>query len=103
MAPCRRVGGCAVWQVEAIAHLSKGLELIATLPELQNHLTGELALLLAIGGPLMANKGFAAPEVERTYRRASELCQQMNRPAELFPALKGLWACYFERGVPACV
>jgi predicted ATPase len=84
--------------VEAIAHLNKGLELIATLPETQEHLTRELALLLAIGGPLLANKGFAAPEVERTYSRASALCHQLNRPAELFPALKGLWACYFERG-----
>jgi predicted ATPase len=46
----------------------------------------------------MANKGFPAAEVERTYSRASALCQQMNRSAELFPALKGLWACYFERG-----
>jgi predicted ATPase len=55
-------------------------------------------LLLAIGGPLMTTQGFAAPEVERTYDRASSLCHQMNRSAELFPALKGLWHCYFVRG-----
>ena len=84
--------------VEAIAHLSKGLELIATLPDIPEHLNEELALLLAIGGPLMANKGFAAPEVERTYSRASALCDQMGRSAELFPALRGLWHCYYVRG-----
>jgi class 3 adenylate cyclase/tetratricopeptide (TPR) repeat protein len=83
---------------EAIAHLSEGLELIATLPDAPEHLNEELALLLAIGGPLMANKGFAAPEVERTYSRASALCDQIGRSAELFPALRGLWGCYFVRG-----
>jgi predicted ATPase len=84
--------------VEAIAHLNKGLDLVATLPKSPQHLQEELGLLLAIGGPLMATKGFAAPEVERTYSRVSALCHQMNRSTELFPALKGLWNCYFVRG-----
>jgi tetratricopeptide (TPR) repeat protein len=74
------------------------LELIATLPDAPEHLSEELALLLAIGGPLMANKGFAAPEVERTYSRASALCDQLGRSDELFPVLKGLWSCYLVRG-----
>jgi predicted ATPase len=97
----RRAGELAAARsadVEAIAHLSKGLELIATLPDSPEHLNEELALLLAIGGPLMANKGPAAQEVERTYSRASALCEQMGRSAELFPALRGLWSCYFLRG-----
>ena len=97
----RRAGELAAARsadVEAIAHLSKGLELIATLPDSPEHLNEELALLLAIGGPLMANKGPAAQEVERTYSRASALCEQMGRSAELFPALRGLWSCYFVRG-----
>ena len=97
----RRAGELAAARsadVEAIAHLSKGLELIATLPDFPEHLNEELALLLAIGGPLMANKGPAAQEVERTYSRASALCEQMGRSAELFPALRGLWSCYFVRG-----
>ena len=103
----RRAGELAAGRsanLEAIAHLSKGLELIATLPDAPEHLNEELALLLAIGGPLMATKGFAAPEVERTYSRASALCDQMGRSAELFPALRGLWSCYFVRGeLPACL
>jgi tetratricopeptide (TPR) repeat protein len=97
----RRAGELAAGRsanLEAIAHLSKGLELIAMLPDAPEHLTEELALLLAIGGPLMANKGFAAPEVERTYSRASALCDQMGRSDELFPVLKGLWSCYLVRG-----
>jgi class 3 adenylate cyclase/predicted ATPase len=77
--------------LEAIAHLSEGLELIATLPNAPEQLDEELALRLAIGGPLMAAKGYAAPEVERTYSRAWALCDQLGRSVELFPVLRGLW------------
>src|SRR5262249_15030853 len=38
----------------------------------------------------MATLGFPAPEVERTYRRAHELCRQMGETPDLFPALYGL-------------
>ena len=97
----RRAGELAVGRsanLEAIAHLSKGLELIVTLPDAAGHLDEEFALHLAIGGPLIATKGEAAPEVERTYSRASALCGQLGRSAEQFPVLRGLWHCYFVRG-----
>jgi predicted ATPase len=84
--------------VEAIAHLSKGLELLATLPDAPERPAEELALRLAIGGPLIATKGYAASEVERTYSRAWALCDQLGQSAELFPVLRGLWHCYFVRG-----
>jgi predicted ATPase len=84
--------------VEAVAHLSKGLELIASLPDAPEHLEEELSLRLAIGGPLIATKGLATPEVEQTYGRASALCEQLGRSTELFPVLRGLWNCYFVRG-----
>jgi predicted ATPase len=57
-----------------------------------------LALLLAVGGPLIATEGYAVAEVERTYGRAWALCDQLGRSAELFPVLRGLWNCYFVRG-----
>jgi len=84
--------------LEAIAHLSKGLELVGTLPNASEHLDEELALRLAIGGPLLATKGYAAPEVERNYSRAWVLCEQLSRSAELFAVLRGLWNCYLVRG-----
>jgi class 3 adenylate cyclase/predicted ATPase len=84
--------------VEAIAHLSKGLDLVQTLPDAVERLDEELGLRLAIGGPLIATEGIATPEVERTYSRASALCEQLGRSAELFPVLRGLWNCYFVRG-----
>ena len=53
---------------------------------------------MAIGGPLIASRGYATPEVERTYSRAQMLCDQLGRTSELFPVLRGLWICYFTRG-----
>jgi predicted ATPase len=97
----RRAGELAAGRsanLEAIAHLSKGLELIGTLPDAPEQLEEELALRLAIGGPLIATKGYPALEVERTYSRAWVLCQELGRSAELFPVLRGLWNCYFTRG-----
>ena len=84
--------------LEAIAHLNKGLELVGTLPATPEGLNEELTLRLAIGLPLIATKGIASSEAERTYRRASALCEQLGRSAELFPVLRGLWNCYFVRG-----
>ena len=48
-------------------------------------------LQIALGVPLMATKGYAAPEVERAYTRARELCQQIGETPQLFPVLWGLW------------
>src|SRR5262249_31600305 len=58
----------------------------------------EVLLQLALGPPLMAVKGYAAPEVERAYGRARELCERVGEPPELFPALYGLWVMQMVRG-----
>ena len=47
--------------------------------------------------PLMATKGYAAPEVEKAYTRARELCQQVGETPQLFPVLWGLWVFYLVR------
>jgi predicted ATPase len=97
----RRAGELAAGRsanLEAIAHLSKGLDLIGSLPNVEEQLDTELGLRLAIGGPLTAIKGYAAPEVEQTYSRAWALCEQLGRSAELFPVLRGLWNCHLLRG-----
>ena len=51
----------------------------------------------SLGPALMATKGFAAPEVERAYARAHELCQQMGDTPQLFEVLRGLWRFYGVR------
>ena len=64
--------------VEAIGHLTKGLELLKTLPDTSPHAQQELMLQITLGAPLIAAKGYAAPEVKKTYNRALELCQQQG-------------------------
>ena len=79
------------------AHLTRGLEVLKTLPDTPEHVQQELTLQLALGGPLMATKGYTAPEVEKVYTRALELCRQMGDPPQLFPVLVGLWRFYLSR------
>jgi predicted ATPase/class 3 adenylate cyclase len=80
--------------VEAIAHLTEGLEALKTLPETPERTEHELALQLALGAPLQATKGYAAPERQHAYARAWELCQQVGETPQRFSVLFGLWQCY---------
>jgi predicted ATPase len=82
---------------EAISHLTKGLELLKTLPDTPERLQQELALQTTLGPVLMGIKGYAAPEVEATYSRARELCQQVGETPQLFQALGGLCVFYLVR------
>jgi len=83
---------------EAIAHLTSALELLQTLPDTPVRAQQELTLQVAIGVPLMATKGWSAPEVERAYIRARELCEQLGETRQLFSVLRGLWECYSVQG-----
>jgi class 3 adenylate cyclase/predicted ATPase len=80
--------------LEAIAHLTKGLEVLKTQPETPARDQQELVLQTTVGVPLIAIKGMAAPEVERAYARARQLCQQVGDTPQLFPTLFGLWWFY---------
>jgi TOMM system kinase/cyclase fusion protein len=84
--------------VEAVAHLTKGLELLKALPDSPERAQRELTLQLALGAPLMTTKGYAAPEMEQAYTRARELCRQLGEPPQLFPVLFGLAAFRLTRG-----
>src|SRR5262249_7113342 len=83
---------------EAISHLTKGLELLKTLPDMPARAQRELGLQVALGSPLMATKGWAVPEVEHAYTRALELCRQVGETPQLFTILAGLSAVYHTRG-----
>ena len=82
---------------EAITHLTTALELLKTLPDTPERTQQELTLQITLGLPLMATKGYAAPEVEAVYTRARELCQQVGETPQLFPVLWGLWVFYLVR------
>jgi predicted ATPase/class 3 adenylate cyclase len=96
----RRAGEHAIERsahVEAIAHLAKGLELLKTLPDTPQRTRHTLTLHIIQAAALRATKGSVAPEVEQSYARALELCQQVGETPQLFPVLWGLWAFYHGR------
>jgi TOMM system kinase/cyclase fusion protein len=82
---------------EAIAHLTRGLEVLQTLPETAERAQHELLFQTTLGPALLAAKGSAAPEMARAYARARELCRQVGETPELFPVLRGLWRFYSTR------
>src|SRR5262249_39890659 len=83
---------------EAPTQLTTALDLLQTLPDTPARTQQELALHVALGPPLLMLKGYAAPEVGVTYRRARELCQQLGDTPQLFPVLDGLRRFYTLQG-----
>ena len=81
---------------EAIEHLNRALELVRGQP-IPNRDRLELTVLIALGAPLTAAKGYSVPEVERIYTRAGELCQVLgdDHTPDFFRALYGTWRVHF--------
>jgi predicted ATPase len=77
--------------VEAMAHCTKGLEMLQTLPDTPARAQQELAMRIPLGQALIATRGQAAPEVGRTYIRARTLCQQVGEPSQRVRVMYGLW------------
>lgn len=84
--------------LEAAAHLSRGLGLLKILPESSASSLLELELQLALGPALMAIKGYAAPQIEPVYARARELCQEVGGLSQSFAATWGLWLHHQQGG-----
>jgi len=83
---------------EAVAHLTRALDLLRGRPNAPGRAEQEVALQIALGGPLMAVKGRGAPEVEQVYTRAQELCQVIGDTPHLFPVVWGLFLFHRSRG-----
>jgi len=83
---------------EALSLLTKGLELLKTLPDTSERAQYEITLQLALSAPLAATKGFAAPAVEKACTRALELCRQLGETPHLLPVLARLSALYMGQG-----
>ena len=54
----------------------------------------ELKLQVSLGGVYLQMKGHSASEVEVTFARARELCEEIGDAPELVPTLFGLWRAY---------
>jgi len=84
--------------LEAIAHLTKGLEVLNTLPETPERTQHELDFQITLGPAVMVTRGYGDPQVRRIYDRARELCAQVGETPQRFPTLWGLWLFYTMRG-----
>jgi tetratricopeptide (TPR) repeat protein len=83
--------------VEAIAHLERGVELTRMLPEGSERNECELGLQLSLGPTRLAAHGFASEEARRSWERARELCEDAGNPFQLATALRGLAVYYSNR------
>jgi predicted ATPase/class 3 adenylate cyclase len=78
---------------EAIGHLRKGLEVLKSVPESRRRDELELELQTTVGLPLMATKGYAAPETGAAHARAQELCERLSGSEQQhIRILYGQWA-----------
>ncbi|NVM26883.1 MAG: hypothetical protein HWN70_13335, partial [Desulfobacterales bacterium] len=82
---------------EGVAHLTRGLALLMALPDSPKRAQQELALQLALGMAWQGTKGTPAPEVEKAYTRARELCQQMGETSQLCRVVGELSVFYYVR------
>ena len=83
--------------VEAMNHLTKGLEVLMTLPDTVERARQELDLQITLGSVFVAVKGFASSDTECAFVRARELCQQVGETPPLFPVLCGLLRFHMVR------
>jgi tetratricopeptide (TPR) repeat protein len=83
---------------EAIELLTKGLELLATLPPSAWHVQTELQCQAALGTALLATHGYTSPMVAQAYHRVQSLSQQVPNTPEVFQALWGLYQFHSVRG-----
>jgi tetratricopeptide (TPR) repeat protein len=84
--------------IEAAAHLTKGLELVVELSDAADQAQHELRLRMLLGAALGMTRGWAAPEVGAAMARAREMCEaladRVGDSVELFFVRWGLWRFY---------
>jgi DNA-binding winged helix-turn-helix (wHTH) protein/predicted ATPase/class 3 adenylate cyclase len=83
--------------VEAVSHLTRGLEILRALPDTPARAQSELRLLTRLRLALAVTKGYTAPELAQVHARMRALCQQVEEPTILLEALGGLWTFYLAR------
>jgi class 3 adenylate cyclase/predicted ATPase len=84
--------------VEAVRHLRRGMNLLADIPEGPLRDGKELSLRIALGGPLIATRGYAFSETAENYARARELCERLGERDRLLPVLYGEYAAHYVHG-----
>jgi class 3 adenylate cyclase/predicted ATPase len=82
---------------EAITHYTKALELLGAKSAGVERDRQELELLVALGVPTIAARGYMAADVEGIYGRARHLCDKVTDTPHRFTVLRGLWNSAFLR------
>lgn len=82
---------------EAITLAGRGLAALDKLPATRARHQQELLLQIVLGQALMTVQGYAAPETERTYARARQLCLELGETTYLLPASYGLYIIHQVR------
>jgi predicted ATPase/energy-coupling factor transporter ATP-binding protein EcfA2 len=85
-------------QVEAISHLTKGLDLLETQEPSPERDARELELLVPLGTAYIASRGYAAPEVGAIFQRTRVLCERVGQTSQLFAMMWGNFAFHVVRG-----
>jgi class 3 adenylate cyclase/tetratricopeptide (TPR) repeat protein len=85
---------------EAIVHIRKGLEILASLPDSPPRQRQELNLQAVLAPALTATKGSSGAEVAETIARARTLAEQLDRPECLAPLIAGQWTFHMVRAEP---
>jgi class 3 adenylate cyclase/tetratricopeptide (TPR) repeat protein len=84
--------------IEAIAHLRRGIEATARLPEGEGRNRSELDLQLVLGPCLIAMHGPAESNALATFARARELCEHLGKPPEYLQVMFWLATASVVRG-----
>src|ERR1700751_1015701 len=84
--------------LEAIRHLTRGLEALNTLPENFERDRQELAFQIAIGTPMFAVRVFPPPRPGPPYSRPRALGERLGEAEPLIATLSGEFVYYFVRG-----
>ena len=84
--------------LEAIAHLQRGIEVIGRLPAGEGKDRSELDFQLVLGPCLIATQGPAASTAVATFARAREVCERLGEPPEYLQVMFWLATVSVVRG-----
>jgi class 3 adenylate cyclase/predicted ATPase len=84
--------------VEAVHHADRALEVLSRQPASPQRSQLQMALCTLRGVALIAIRGYASDEVERTFALARELASSVGESPQLVPVLHGLWLFHMVRG-----
>lgn len=79
---------------EAILHLKRGIDLLQNVDGLEKE---ELTLQISLAAPLIATRGYGAPEAQLVFARARQLSAHVDDVPQLFSVMYALRSYYLVR------